>query len=98
MQEITWCEKYLLAMKESLTLKEIMKLRSVGQPRAFKIRQEAIDYCIMNNIQIEGKWIPTVAIFEVTGMYLDYYYNKMIDESKALEIIDKHRGIEYVRS
>lgn len=98
MSSCLWCEKYLLAMKESLSVKEIMKLRDVGQPKALAIRKEALEYCVVNNIHYDGKRTPTAAILEVTNLSLEYYYKKMNDEAKALEIMKKNRGICYVGS
>ena len=77
---ITWKEKYLLALSEKLTLKEIMLLRDCGMPKARSIRQDAIEYCLINNIQTEMKKIPTEAVFSVTGCDLNYYYDKMKKE------------------
>lgn len=84
---ITWKEKYLLALSEELTLKEIMLLRDCGMPirdcgmpKARSIRQDAIEYCLINNIQTEMKKIPTEAVFSVTGCDLNYYYDKMKKE------------------
>lgn len=80
---ITWKEKYLLALSEELTLKEIMLLRDCGMPKARSIRQDAIEYCLINNIQTEMKKIPTEAVFSVTGCDLNYYYDKMKKELKV---------------
>lgn len=77
---ITWKEKYLLALSEELTLKEIMLLRDCGMPKARSIRQDAIEYCLINNIQTEMKKIPTEAVFSVTGCDLNYYYDKIKKE------------------
>lgn len=77
---ITWKEKYLLALSEELTLKEIMLLRDCGMPKVRSIRQDAIEYCLINNIQTEMKKIPTEAVFSVTGCDLNYYYDKMKKE------------------
>ena len=78
---ITWKEKYLLALSEELTLKEIMLLRDCGMPKARSIRQDAIEYCLINNIQTEMKKIPTEAVFSVTGCDLNYYYVDLLDYS-----------------
>lgn len=96
MKKITWCEKYLLAMSESLTIKDIMQLRDVGQPKALLIRKEAIEYCLRNNIEVEGKRIPTIAVLNVTNLNLTYYYEKMINEAKAKEIMNKLGDLLYV--
>lgn len=82
MFKITWKEKYEIALNENLTLKEIMKLRDVGQPTAIKIRNEAIDYCLNNNIEVTSKKIPTDAVFAVTNRNLDFYYDKFMKESE----------------
>ena len=91
-KKLTWYDKYCIVMQEELTIKDIMNLRSVGQPKALEIRQDAIEYCLMNNIPVTSRKISTYAIMEVTGYNLQYYYQKMIDEAKALEIYCKSRG------
>lgn len=48
MQNLSWKQKYVLGLKESLTIKEIMQLRDCGQPKATKIRDKSIKYCIKN--------------------------------------------------
>lgn len=83
----TWTEKYMIAMNESLTVKDIMKLRDVGQPTALKIRQEAIEYCIRNNIQVNSQKVPTIAVMEVTKCDLDYYYNQMLREAEVNKLL-----------
>ena len=83
----TWIEKYMIAMKESLTVKDIMKLRDVGQPTALKIRQEAIEYCIRNKIQVNGQKVLTIAVMEVTKCDLDYYYNQMLREVEVNNLL-----------
>lgn len=93
MIKITWKEKYSLALKETLNTKEIMMLREVGQPKALKLRQLAIEYCIMNNIPIDGRKVPTEAVFKVTGLNLSYYYDKMLLEAK-IDLLN--RGVNYV--
>lgn len=98
MSNYLWCEKYLLAMKETLSVKEIMLLCEVGQPKALSIRKEAIEFCIMNNISVNSKRVPTNAVFEVIGHNLNYYFDKMNNEAKALEIMKKNRGVCYVSS
>lgn len=83
---LTWREKYKLALQETLSIKEIMLLRECGQPKAIKLRNDAIDYCINNNIDFDSKRISTEIIFKVTSLNLDYYYNKMIQEKNLLTI------------
>lgn len=80
---LNWKEKYMLALKEQLTIKEIMLLRDCGQPKATSIRQKAIEYCCMHDIEFDCRKTPTQAIFEITNLNLDYYYQKMLLEAKA---------------
>jgi len=84
MTSIKWSEKYELGLKERLSIKEIMKLRDCGQPKATEIRNKALDYCLENNIECSNKSIPTEAVFAVTNLNLDYYYNKMLLESRCI--------------
>lgn len=84
MTRIKWSQKYELGLKERLSIKEIMLLRDCGQPTAIEIRNKAIDYCVANDIDFPTKSIPTEAVFAVTKLGLDYYYDKMIQESKCL--------------
>lgn len=86
MNKLSWCDKYRLALNESLSVKEIMLLRDCGQPKALKIRSAAISYCIENHIDFDSRGTPIEAIFEVTNLNLDYYYNKMLLENKCLNL------------
>lgn len=79
----TWYERYTLALSECLTIKDVMLLRNVGQPTALKIRKEALEYCIKNNIELPPRGVPTEAVLSVTNKDLNYYYQKMIKESEA---------------
>lgn len=80
---ISWKEKYFLSLKENLSLKEIMLLRDVNQKVATLIRNEAIDYCISNDIPIYTKAVPSEAVHIVTNKDIEYYYKKMVLESRA---------------
>lgn len=84
MNKLNWCEKYRLALNESLTVKDIMMLRDCGQPRATRIRDDAIKYCAVHDIEIESRKTPTSVVFIITKLDLDYYYQKMIQESKTI--------------
>lgn len=84
-EQITWCEKYELCLKENLSIREIMQLRDCGYPHATNLRDDAIKYCLENDIEILSKKIPTIAIFAITKLDESYYYNKMIQESKCLK-------------
>ena len=44
------------------------------------VRNNQLEYCLINNIQTEMKKIPTEAVFSVTGCDLNYYYDKMKKE------------------
>lgn len=94
MKNLTWTEKYNLALKEMLSIKEIMKLRSIGQPSAIQIRKKAIEYCLSHEISIPSNKVPTEIVFEVTGHNLGYYYEKMKLEIEAQNILDY--GVKYV--
>lgn len=79
----SWYDRYTLALSECLTIKDVMLLRNVGQPTALKIRKEALEYCIKNNIDLPPRGVPTEAVLSVTNKDLNYYYQKMISESEA---------------
>ncbi len=87
MSMVTWYEKYNLALQENLTVKQIKDLRSVGQPTALVIRQNAMEYCLKNDIELPPRGIPTEAVFAVTGKNLDFYYEKMCRESNAKKFL-----------
>lgn len=84
-KHLSWKEKYILALKEEFTVKDIMQLRDVGQPRALEIRNKAINYCLLNNITLYTRKVPVEAILEVTGYNLEYYYDKMLKEKEVLQ-------------
>ena len=88
MKKLNWREKYRLALQETLTIKEIMSLRDVGQPKATLIRNDAVKYCIDNNLDITSKGVDTSAVLEITGKNLEYYYNKMIGEQRCLTCLE----------
>ena len=92
-QNLSWYEKYQLALKESMTLKDIKNLRSVGQPMAIIIRNEAINYCLKNDIEMPKGLIPTEAIMAVTEKDLSFYYNIMVLEIESQKII---QGVHHV--
>lgn len=77
-RKISWKERYKIALCENLTLKEIQKLRNVGQPKAIEIRKKVIEYCLVNDIEIDSPvGIPTEIVLNITGYNLEYYYTKM---------------------
>lgn len=86
MERASWRERYALALKETVSVKDIMKLRNCGQPKAAKLRQQAIQYCVDHNIEFECRMVPTQVIFEITNYNLDYYYQKMMYEAKHLQL------------
>ena len=81
---LSWSEKYKLALKETMSLNDIRLLRECGTPRATMIRDNAIKYCLENDIEIVSRRVPTIAVLSITNHNLDYYYNNMILESKCL--------------
>lgn len=85
----SWYQRYKIALKEELTVKEIMDLRNVGQPTALELRREALNYCLKNDITITSNKPPTDVIMRLTGKSLDYYYEKMKKELEAEELYRK---------
>lgn len=79
-----WNKRYELSISEKLTLKDIMLLCDCGKPTAMTIRNEAIKYCVANNIEMYSRSIPTDAVLQVINKTIDYYYKKMELESKKL--------------
>lgn len=92
MQNLSWRQKYVLGLKESLTIKEIMQLRDCGQPKATKIRDKSIKYCIKNNIELGSRKVPTDVVFQVTNLDLSYYYKKMVQENKMFNLSEVENG------
>lgn len=84
--QITWYDRYQIALKEVLSIKDIMKLRDVGQPTAIKIRNEAIEYCLKNDIALMTNKVPCEIVMIITNKDLDYYHEKMILEYESLNL------------
>ena len=82
---ICWKEKYHLALKEEMTISDIMLLRDCGRPRAASIRNKCIEFATKKGISLEGRAIPVELVFEVTGKNLEFYYQQMINESKYMQ-------------
>ena len=76
-KEISWKEKFELVLKEELTIKEIMMLCSVGQPRATIIRKKAIELCMNDDIKLYSIQVPTEAVLKVINKDINYYKDKM---------------------
>ena len=76
-KEISWKEKFELVLKEELTIKEIMMLCSVGQPRATLIRKKAIELCMNDDIKLYSMQVPTEAVLKVINKDINYYKDKM---------------------
>ena len=76
-KEISWKEKFELVLKEELTIKEIMMLCSVGQPRATLIRKKAIELCMSEDIKLYSQQVPTEAVLRVINKDINYYKDKM---------------------
>ena len=76
-KEISWKEKFELVLKEELTIKEIMMLCSVGQPRATLIRKKAIELCMSEDIKLYSQQVPTEAVLKVINKDINYYKDKM---------------------
>lgn len=82
MHHYTWKERYRLSLKEEYTLKDIMKLRDCGPTRATEIRKLAINYSLKNKLHLGSQKVPAEAVFAVTGLGIDYYYERMLQEHK----------------
>lgn len=82
-KSISWHDKYLLCLKEGLSIKEIMNLCEVGSSKASNIRSKAINYCLEYDIPIYSRFVPTEAVLSVINRDIEYYANKMTLESKA---------------
>lgn len=76
-KEISWKEKFELVLKEELSIKEIMMLCSVGQPRATLIRKKAIELCMSEDIKLYSQQVPTEAVLRVINKDINYYRDKM---------------------
>ena len=76
-KEISWREKFELVLKEELTIKDIMLLCSVGQPRATLIRKKAIELCMNDDIKLYSMQVPTEAVLKVINKDINYYKDKM---------------------
>lgn len=83
---LTWREKYVLALKETLNLKQICMLRGCSADKGSIIKSAALRYCLENDLETDGKYIPIESVFAVTGKDLSFYYAKMIDESKIVSM------------
>ncbi len=84
MKTISYKERYLLAISENLSIKQISLLLGIGSSMASKIRSKALDYCILNDIPLYSQQVPTEAVLAVTGKTVDYYYTKFLQEQKVL--------------
>lgn len=83
---ITWYERYKIALKEDLSIRDIMLLRNVGQPTAINLRREALEYCMKNDITVINNKPPTEVLMLLTGKDLDYYHEKMVLELEAINL------------
>lgn len=88
MSKLSWREKYLLSISESLNIKEIQLLRECSYNKACDYKDKAIKFCIKNGIDCCGRNIPTEALLNVTGKGIEYYYNKMLLEHKELSLFN----------
>lgn len=86
---LSWRDKYILALNETINLKQISLLRGCGSTKANTIKSAALRYCLENDLDTDGKNIPVEAIFAVTGKPLEFYYNKMIDEARIVALSEE---------
>lgn len=80
--KISYKDRYLLSISETLSVKEISLLLGVGSASASKIRSKALNYCIDNDIPLYTQQVPTEAVLIVAGKSIDYYFNKYMLEHK----------------
>ncbi len=80
--KISYKDRYMLSISETLTVKEIGLLLGVCDNKASKIRSQALDYCIMEDIPLYTREVPTEAVLKVSNKSIDYYYNKYLLELK----------------
>lgn len=92
MIESSWYDRYRIALKERLSVKEIMQLCGVGQPTALQLRREAVEYCIKNDIPMVSNKPPTHVILSLIDKSVDYYHTKMVMELEAIERYKKVYG------
>lgn len=85
-RNVSWYDKYHIALKENLTIKEIMLLRDIGQPSAIELREQAVEYCVANDIPLPTKQVPTDVIMRLTGRNLNFYHDKMMKELEAKQM------------
>lgn len=85
-QQVSWQERFEIALKEELTLNDIMKLRGIGKSRASELREQVLDYCLRNEITLPSAQIPSELVFIITGKDLSYYVDKMRLEQQALQL------------
>ncbi|WP_294561864.1 hypothetical protein [uncultured Traorella sp.] len=83
-KKTSWKDKYLLSISETLSLKDIEKLCDVGSSKASDIRKQALDYCILNDIPIYTRYVPTEAVLAIINHDIEYYYNRMCLENRAV--------------
>ena len=83
-KQLSWSEKYMLSLTEEMTGKDIMKLRGVSFSKAQTIRNKAVEYCLIHDIEIGAKKVPTEVVLIVTGHDINYYYEKMLLEAKQV--------------
>ena len=83
-KKISWKDKYLLSISETLSLKDIANLCDVGISKASDIRKQALDYCILNDIPIYTRHVPTEAVLAVINRDIEYFYNRMCLENRAI--------------
>lgn len=85
---LTWKDRYRLALREEYTLKDIKSLCDCGPTKAKQIRDKAIEYALRNNLCLSSQKVPAEAVFKVTGHDINYFYDKMMLEHK-LTLLEK---------
>lgn len=84
MKNIKWRDKYIISISENCSAKDIQKLMEININRAREIKRMTELECKKRNIVLLSCKVPTEIVLDVIGRDTDYYYRKMIEESKVV--------------
>lgn len=83
--KISWKQKYLIAISEYCSTKDIQNLLEVSISKAREIKRNVEIECMNNNIKIYcSNKVPTDVLLDLIEKDTKYFYNKMIAEAKAV--------------
>ena len=81
---ISWKEKAdMVVMYPHVSLKQIQKLLSIGQPSAIQIRDQALKLAEESGRWVGDKKAPTDLILKAAGLDYDYFKMMAKRESQA---------------